>query len=282
MFRGCPPDGERSAAAFVGGWYLTGDLARRDADGRHWFVGRADDVIKSAGHLVGPVEAESVRMEHMAVEAGREGGFGGGPGAAGPAAGPRGVHSRGTAPGTGLLRRVSIRHSRSGTGRGGRTTRSDVEHAETAPTPRARYAVRPATVPRPRRGPRHAARQRRDESRTGGGRARSRARAACRPRRGHRPGSLPEQLGPTPSRDSREGGGWFRNNRYPASPTVSMALASAFGPVPRPGGRPFGDAVCRAVSGRVCHQNSHDVASTFLMFLSRWSGGGPGPGPRRR
>ena len=44
---------------FAGGWYLTGDLARRDADGYFWFVGRADDVIKSAGHLIGPFEVES-------------------------------------------------------------------------------------------------------------------------------------------------------------------------------------------------------------------------------
>ena len=48
-------------------WYLSGDLARRDADGYYWFVGRADDVIKSAGHLIGPFEVESVLMEHPAV-----------------------------------------------------------------------------------------------------------------------------------------------------------------------------------------------------------------------
>ena len=52
---------------FAGGWYLTGDVARRDADGWLWFVGRADDVIKSAGHLIGPFEVESVLMEHPAV-----------------------------------------------------------------------------------------------------------------------------------------------------------------------------------------------------------------------
>jgi len=46
---------------------LTGDLARRDADGYFWFVGRADDVIKSAGHLIGPFEVESALMEHPAV-----------------------------------------------------------------------------------------------------------------------------------------------------------------------------------------------------------------------
>lgn len=40
---------------------------RRDADGYFWFVGRADDVIKSAGHLIGPFEVESALMEHPAV-----------------------------------------------------------------------------------------------------------------------------------------------------------------------------------------------------------------------
>jgi acetyl-CoA synthetase len=67
MFRGYLNDEARYAQAFLGGWYLSGDLARRDADGWFWFVGRADDVIKSAGHLVGPFEVESVLMEHAAV-----------------------------------------------------------------------------------------------------------------------------------------------------------------------------------------------------------------------
>ncbi len=49
------------------GWYLTGDLVRRDEDGYFWFVGRADDVIKSSGHLIGPFEVESVLLEHPAV-----------------------------------------------------------------------------------------------------------------------------------------------------------------------------------------------------------------------
>ena len=56
-----------TAAASPGGWYLTGDLARRDADGYYWFVGRGDDVIKSSGHLIGPFEVESSLMEHAAV-----------------------------------------------------------------------------------------------------------------------------------------------------------------------------------------------------------------------
>ncbi len=62
-----PHEEERYRRCFAGGWYLTGDLARRDADGYYWFVGRADDVIKSAGHLIGPFEVESVLMEHPAV-----------------------------------------------------------------------------------------------------------------------------------------------------------------------------------------------------------------------
>jgi len=67
MFRGYLGDEERYRKCFLGGWYLTGDLARKDADGYFWFVGRADDVIKSAGHLIGPFEVESALMAHPAV-----------------------------------------------------------------------------------------------------------------------------------------------------------------------------------------------------------------------
>jgi acetyl-CoA synthetase len=67
MFRGYLDQVERYRATFVDGWYRSGDLARRDADGYYWFVGRADDVIKSAGHLIGPFEVESVLMAHPAV-----------------------------------------------------------------------------------------------------------------------------------------------------------------------------------------------------------------------
>jgi acetyl-CoA synthetase len=67
MFRGYLHEDERYRKCFAGGWYLTGDLARRDADGYFWFVGRADDVIKSSGHLIGPFEVESALMEHRAV-----------------------------------------------------------------------------------------------------------------------------------------------------------------------------------------------------------------------
>jgi acetyl-CoA synthetase len=67
MFRGYLHDEQRYTKSFAGGWYLTGDVARRDADGYYWFVARADDVIKSAGHLIGPFEVESLLMEHPAV-----------------------------------------------------------------------------------------------------------------------------------------------------------------------------------------------------------------------
>lgn len=67
MFRSYLHDQERYLKSFVGDWYLTGDLAQRDADGYFWFVGRADDIIKTSGHMVGPFEVESVLMEHPAV-----------------------------------------------------------------------------------------------------------------------------------------------------------------------------------------------------------------------
>jgi acetyl-CoA synthetase len=67
MFRGYLNEDERYRACFAGGWYLSGDLARQDDDGYLWFVARGDDVIKSAGHLIGPFEVESALMEHPAV-----------------------------------------------------------------------------------------------------------------------------------------------------------------------------------------------------------------------
>ncbi|MCI1193579.1 acetate--CoA ligase [Calidifontimicrobium sp. SYSU G02091] len=67
MMRGYLHEEERYRKCFADGWYFTGDLAKRDADGYYWFVGRADDVIKSAGHLIGPFEVESALMEHPAV-----------------------------------------------------------------------------------------------------------------------------------------------------------------------------------------------------------------------
>jgi acetyl-CoA synthetase len=67
MFRGYLNEDERYRKCFAGDLYLTGDLAKQDADGYFWFVGRSDDVIKSAGHLIGPFEVESALMEHPAV-----------------------------------------------------------------------------------------------------------------------------------------------------------------------------------------------------------------------
>lgn len=67
MFRGYLGQKERYKKAFADSWYLSGDLAKKDEDGYFWFVGRADDVIKSAGHLIGPFEVESALIEHPAV-----------------------------------------------------------------------------------------------------------------------------------------------------------------------------------------------------------------------
>jgi len=58
---------EENAAKFRGDWYLTGDRAKRDADGYFWFVGRDDDVINSAGYRIGPFEVESALIEHPSV-----------------------------------------------------------------------------------------------------------------------------------------------------------------------------------------------------------------------
>ncbi|MGB8389238.1 acetate--CoA ligase [Mycobacterium sp.] len=67
MFRGYLNAEERYRNSFADGLYLTGDLAKKDADGYFWFVGRKDDVIKSAGHLIGPFEVESALTDHPAV-----------------------------------------------------------------------------------------------------------------------------------------------------------------------------------------------------------------------
>jgi acetyl-CoA synthetase len=67
MFRAYWNEPERYAKCFRSGWYLTGDVVRRDRDGYFWFVGRGDDVIKTSGHLVGPFEVESVLLEHPGV-----------------------------------------------------------------------------------------------------------------------------------------------------------------------------------------------------------------------
>jgi len=58
---------EKYQSYFIGGWYISGDRAWRDNDGYFWFMGRADDVIKTAGERVGPFEVESSLIEHPAV-----------------------------------------------------------------------------------------------------------------------------------------------------------------------------------------------------------------------
>ncbi len=67
LFRTYIGDEARYRACFHDGWYLTGDLARCDEAGVFWFIGRADDAIKSAGHLIGPFEVESCLLDHPAV-----------------------------------------------------------------------------------------------------------------------------------------------------------------------------------------------------------------------
>ncbi|HSN78149.1 MAG TPA: AMP-binding protein [Anaerolineae bacterium] len=58
---------EETAKLRRGGWFLTGDYARRDADGYFWFMGRKDDIIKSFGYRVSPFEVERVLKDHPAV-----------------------------------------------------------------------------------------------------------------------------------------------------------------------------------------------------------------------
>jgi acetyl-CoA synthetase/medium-chain acyl-CoA synthetase len=67
LFREYWKNPDETAGCRRGEWYLTGDRARRDEDGYLWFVGRADDVIISAGYRVGPFEVESALLEHPAV-----------------------------------------------------------------------------------------------------------------------------------------------------------------------------------------------------------------------
>jgi len=71
MFRSYLGAPDRYAACFAPAagatWYLSGDVVRRDRDGYLWFVARADDVIKTSGHLIGPFEVERVLVEHEAV-----------------------------------------------------------------------------------------------------------------------------------------------------------------------------------------------------------------------
>lgn len=67
LFAGYYKNAAETANSFRGEWYLTGDRAQLDDDGYFWFVGRADDVISSAGYRIGPFEVESALLEHPAV-----------------------------------------------------------------------------------------------------------------------------------------------------------------------------------------------------------------------
>jgi len=67
MFRTYWEKEELYQSCFKNGWYITGDRARKDDEEYFFFISRADDVINTAGHLVGPFEVESVLMEHPAV-----------------------------------------------------------------------------------------------------------------------------------------------------------------------------------------------------------------------
>jgi acyl-coenzyme A synthetase/AMP-(fatty) acid ligase len=67
LFREYWKDPAETAAAWRGEFYVTGDRAYRDEQGYFWFVGRADDVIISAGYRIGPFEVESALLTHPAV-----------------------------------------------------------------------------------------------------------------------------------------------------------------------------------------------------------------------
>lgn len=67
QFRTYIDEEERYKKCFFGEWYVSGDLAKKDPDGYFWFIGRADDIIKTSGHMVGPFEVESTLMKHPAV-----------------------------------------------------------------------------------------------------------------------------------------------------------------------------------------------------------------------
>ena len=67
LFKGYYRDTELTEKVWHDNLYHTGDLAWRDEEGYFWFVGRADDVIKSSGYRIGPFEVESALMTHPAV-----------------------------------------------------------------------------------------------------------------------------------------------------------------------------------------------------------------------
>ncbi|WP_047153633.1 acyl-CoA synthetase MbcS [Aneurinibacillus tyrosinisolvens] len=68
LFKGYLNDPERTATAFRGEWYLTGDQAKEDEDGYYFFEGRSDDIIISSGYTIGPFEVEDALVKHPAVK----------------------------------------------------------------------------------------------------------------------------------------------------------------------------------------------------------------------
>ena len=67
LFSGYYASSEDNKQCFINGYYYTGDKARRDENGRFWFLGRSDDIIKSSGYRIGPLEVEEAMMQHDAV-----------------------------------------------------------------------------------------------------------------------------------------------------------------------------------------------------------------------
>jgi acetyl-CoA synthetase len=67
LMTGYQADEERNAEAMAGGYYHTGDVAQRDADGYITYIGRTDDVFKASDYKISPFELESVLIEHEAV-----------------------------------------------------------------------------------------------------------------------------------------------------------------------------------------------------------------------
>ncbi|KPV43353.1 acyl-CoA synthetase [Alicyclobacillus ferrooxydans] len=67
LFKGYLSDPDRTARAFRGEWYVTGDKGRKDDDGYIWFEGRSDDIIISAGYTIGPFEVEDALVKHPKV-----------------------------------------------------------------------------------------------------------------------------------------------------------------------------------------------------------------------
>jgi acetyl-CoA synthetase len=68
LFKGYYKDEQRTTAAFIGDWYITGDRAQKDEEGYFWFEGRSDDIIISSGYTIGPFEVEDALVKHPAVK----------------------------------------------------------------------------------------------------------------------------------------------------------------------------------------------------------------------